>query len=291
MPLTKAELKRYLHGGDDHYLWEEVEQELHRLVDHGLVRHEDGYYFLADQTDDFVAVRHQSRELANVLLESSRPWLRLIAAFPGVESIAVCNNLAFLNATTNSDIDVFIITKPGQLWQTRFFLAAVMHLLGKRPTPETNYGKFCLSFLISSDALSLSHVLHDDDPYFEYWFASLLPVYDPEGMLPRFMEANRMHWSHIGVHPPFAAKQIDQNRSVTSRVLSLISRPFHRLLEKQTREWQEKRFPEAIRRKLSQAQTDVVVSDTMLKFHTLDRRTHYRDLWRQRMEELGIMNL
>jgi len=284
MSLTKGELKRFLYTDSEAYVWAHVEQVLEEMVAEERVNFFKGQYFLPDRGQEFVKEREVSKEIAHDLFKDSKNWFKVIASFPGVESIAICNNLGFLNATNNSDVDLFIITKPGQLWQTRFFLASLLHLFKKRPTQETNYGKFCLSFLISSDQLSISHVVLEDDPYFEYWFTSLLPVYDPNGHLPLFMQANKVHWNHIGAIPPLAMRPLEERRSFFSKLLHFFTKPFHHVLEKETKKWQEKNFSQAILAKLEEDQKDVVVTDTMLKFHTTDRRRHYRDIWKKRME-------
>jgi hypothetical protein len=288
MPLHQKELQRFLHGSQEGFVWAHVLGELQSMESEGLIRIEHNHYFFTDNTDLTIVDRMKRKTLANQLLIESKNWLALIASFPGVESIAICNNLAFLNATDNSDVDLFIITKPGQLWQTRFFLAALLQLFKKRPSEKTNYGKFCLSFFITSDKLNISPVLHDNDPYFEYWFSSLLPIYDPKGLLPTFMEANRDHWKHIGLEKPRVCTPLKQRRSkLMQKMEGLFALPAA-MMEEPLRKFQKKRFPKSITEKLAQDQTDVVVSDAMLKFHTKDRRLHYRKLWEERLRELGL---
>lgn len=288
MPLHETELKRFLYGSQEGYIWPHVLSELSLMEQEGLIRTEHKHYFLSDNSTLSIQDRASRKALADRLLIESKNWLAILASFPGVEAIAICNNLAFLNATDNSDIDLFIITKPGQLWQTRFFLASLLHVFKKRPTAETNFGKYCLSFFLSSDELSISHVLHEDDPYFEYWFASLLPIYDPTSILPKFMEANRQHWQHIGLEKPRACTSLNQSKKASMKKLEDLFAFPAAMMEKPLRRFQEKRFPDSIKEKLQQDQHDVVVSDTMLKFHTKDRRLHYRELWKKRMDELGV---
>jgi len=227
--------------------------------------------------------RLERKMRAERLLVESKNWLSIISSFPGVLSVAICNSLGFMNATEDSDVDLFIITKPGQIWQTRFFLAALLQLFKKRPDEKSEYGKFCLSFLLTTDDLSISHVLLDEDIYFEYWFASLLPVYDPFGHLPKFMEENNKHWSHIGASPPLATRPLQQRSRFKK-----YSFPFTSLVENATKQWQYNRFPESIVEGLSSRGSDVIVTDTMLKFHTTDRRAYYQEMWEQRCEQLFL---
>lgn len=283
MPLNAGELKRFFYASDEAALWQDIENALQELIAEGRVLFTHEHYHLADQSESFVVDRLERKMRAERLLVDSKNWLSIIASFPGVLSVAICNNLGFMNATEDSDVDLFIITKPGQIWQTRFFLASLLHVFKKRPDEKSHYGKFCLSFLITSDQLSISHVLLEEDPYFEYWFTSLMPVYDPNGYLPKFMEANRAHWSHIGVNAPLATRPLQQE----SR-FKRFSFPFASFLEARTKHWQFNRFPETILDGLALDTTDVIATDSMLKFHTTDRRRHYRDKWKARCEKLAL---
>lgn len=288
MPLHQKELKQFLYGSQEGFVWNHVLQELASMKQDGLIRDEYDHYFFTDNANLDLKERIIRKTQANKLLIESKNWLSIIASFPGVEAVAICNNLAFLNATDNSDIDLLIITKPGQIWQTRFFLASLLHLFNKRPTEETHYGKFCLSFFVSADTLAISHVLHNEDPYFEYWFASLMPIYDPKSLLPKFMEANRGHWKHIGLDKPRACKPLPQKKPKYMQVLEDAFALPAAMIEGPTKRFQQKRFPSQIKDLLNQEQHDVVVSDSMLKFHTKDRRIMYRDKWKTRLRDFGI---
>ncbi len=46
--------------------------------------------------------------------------------------VALCNSRAMGEADENSDIDLFIIAKKGNLWTTRFIVTFITTLLGVR---------------------------------------------------------------------------------------------------------------------------------------------------------------
>jgi predicted nucleotidyltransferase len=58
--------------------------------------------------------------------------LRLLELFPQILLIALCNSRAMGEADENSDIDLFIIAKKGNLWTTRFIVTTLTSMLGIR---------------------------------------------------------------------------------------------------------------------------------------------------------------
>jgi predicted nucleotidyltransferase len=58
--------------------------------------------------------------------------LLLFFLFPQIHMVALCNSRAMGEADENSDIDLFIITKKGNLWTARFLVTALTSLLGVR---------------------------------------------------------------------------------------------------------------------------------------------------------------
>lgn len=58
--------------------------------------------------------------------------IRLLGFFPQILLVALCNSRAMGEAGENSDIDLFIIAKKGNLWTVRFIVTALTTLLGVR---------------------------------------------------------------------------------------------------------------------------------------------------------------
>lgn len=61
-----------------------------------------------------------------------RLTLRLLELFPQILLIALCNSRAMGEADENSDIDLFIIAKKGNLWTVRFIVTILTSILGVR---------------------------------------------------------------------------------------------------------------------------------------------------------------
>ena len=58
--------------------------------------------------------------------------IRLLGLFPQIQMIALCNSRAMGEADANSDIDLFIITKKGNLWTARFIATVITSIFSLR---------------------------------------------------------------------------------------------------------------------------------------------------------------
>ncbi len=61
-----------------------------------------------------------------------RLTLRLLELFPQILLVALCNSRAMGEAGENSDIDLFIIARKGNLWTARFIVTALTFMFGVR---------------------------------------------------------------------------------------------------------------------------------------------------------------
>lgn len=198
-------------------------------------------------------------------------WL---ARLPGVKFVALCNATALGNARPASDLDFFVVTEPGHIWQTRFASVLPFKIANRRPKPGTESpDAVCLSFFMDATSLSLESLQikqgnEPDDPYLRYWFLSLLPVFD-DGVSERLWKENT--WATK--RHPLAEKWIPHPDLLVHR--PRLRLPAARALERTTKALQRHAFPATIKERANK-DTDVVVSDRMLKFHTRDRRAFFR---------------
>ncbi|MBI4276719.1 hypothetical protein HY629_02675 [Candidatus Uhrbacteria bacterium] len=207
---------------------------------------------------------------------------RWLAMMPYVQMVAVCNNLAYDNATDESDIDLFIVTTSKRVWAARFFVSGFLALLRLRPTRRTTRDKICTSFFVSTDHLNISNLQlaassqqlgAPADPYLLFWTATLYPIYDRGGVYERFWNANA--W--IKEYLPNAVPVIPHPWRTVRPALSprFPESIFGAWFERFVKRIQMRAFPKNIR-ELMNKDTRVVVTDKVLKFHTNDRREEYR---------------
>ena len=198
--------------------------------------------------------------------------------FPQIQMIALCNSRAMGEADENSDIDLFIITKKGNLWTGRFLVTALTALLGVRRrnthglqkwTPEyikRTKNKFCLSFFITEEAMNLDSVrLQPNDPYLDRWIYTLIPLVNKNAIYEHFMEANWAEPTYSPINPSW--RVFCMKLGSIFGFLSLFEKIKKKLWSPKTLKTYENLWKP----------WGVVISDTMLKFHDNDQRRKYRE--------------
>ncbi len=228
-----------------------------------MVVRSNGFFGLGDVGRQIADRRNRLKDALHKY-EKLAKYMKLLARTPFVEGIAICNSLAYHHTTDKSDIDLFIITKPGRTWSARLFSTLPLMFLRQRPG-ETAQHPLCLSFFASTQALNLEFAkIAEEDPYLAYWSMTMIPVLDRSGSFRNFIAANV--WARMALPH---AEPVKRASAFRGRALS----PFFRVPIKEVlaRKLQEDRFPPRIKAMMNH-DTRVVVNDHMLKFHDEDRR-------------------
>ena len=269
--------------------FEDVERTLAEAARLGAVACQDGFWFLPGR-QALVETRRARYALAEAKYARVRRFLRLARFSPFLRAVFVCNTLARSYARTDSDIDLFLIAAPGRIWLTRLFVTGLAALLRVRPTETVSADRICLSFFVTSDALNLKPLAIEDDVYLAHWLQELCPVYDEEGLARRSFIENG--WLR-GVLPETRVQTPSPRRLTRPRLLKL-KRACERLLDlafgDRLERWAKVRqlawMPSALKAAAGTPASDVVLSDTVLKFHDRDRRTEIRDAHRRKLRDL-----
>lgn len=283
-PLTLAEIRRWRFNISGHDRGAVEAGALADLLSAPPIASAQGYYFLQGR-QEVVAMRQRRYRLAEDKFRKARRLARLARLLPSVRLIAVCNSLALSNADAGSDIDLFIVCRPGTLWVTRLIIAGALHLLGLRPTGERHEDTFCLSFFLAENDLDISRLaLPGGDVYLPYWIASLVSVYDAGGVLDSFFAANDWIKRHLpGVYGPESGSR----RSLPPPRWNSWLLPLLRSGERAACRFQERRFPRDIAA-LANRDSRVVTSAAILKFHVNDRRAVFQKSFEERCRTLGL---
>jgi len=104
--------------------------------------------------------------------------------------IAIVNSLSMYATHQDSDIDLFIITRPHMLWFVRFFVTLVLWHGRVWRRNDDVAGNFCLSFFITTEAMDLSKIAIENDIYLYYWIYYLKPLYNRNNTYEKFIEVN-----------------------------------------------------------------------------------------------------
>ena len=294
-PLTLTEIYKWLYQPDQHYQWSDIFRALTMGNLGGQVEDQFGFYYLAGRSA-IVRTRLDRYQVAEkkfqIALRTVR-WLRWLSA---LKMIAICNNVGYNNGTAKSDIDFFMVVSKGRLWWARLMITLITTLLGVRRHGVKIVDRVCLSFYTAANHLNLDDIsLKPVDPYLVYWFATLAPIYDRTNTYYDFMNAN--HWLNSYL-PNFYPTILTDRRRVVDHWFNLWYQKLDRIflesflgslaerLAKLVESWRVKSYFGEVR---GQANTNVVISSDMLKFHKIDRRSQYREVWQSKLNDLNIV--
>ncbi|MFA6100356.1 MAG: hypothetical protein WC750_05835 [Patescibacteria group bacterium] len=262
--------------------------ELDRLIAEGIVCESRGHIVLKSFVEQIDRGREKEFYFPRKLRHARRV-VSYLSRLPWVRAVCLCNTTALGQARDEGDLDFFIIAKAGSIWRTRFFATLPFKLLGTRPSRLTTDDRrqttdpICLSFFVTDDALNLSNsMLSEDDPYFRYWFLSLLPLTD-DGVLKELWEQNLK----IRQRHPLAKKWMALDGDDLPKSKGKYKPIVESWLEKKLKILQQRQFPAVIKEAANQG-TRVVVSDQMLKFHVEDRRSEYRQKYYEICKQFGV---
>ncbi len=278
-PLTYREAHQWILAPDRVYTLNEVEDCIAQSV--WIRAHSDrfGLYISLKECEQWV------RERERKYLDAQRKHAKAlrIASYlmriPGIVGVAVCNSLAWHLTHRGSDIDLFIVTRPGKIWTARLFAMLPLRLFRMRPG-EAEIDPVCLSFFVDSQTLALGSLREgDEDWYLAYWATSLAWIGGSDALREQFCKENT--WMRETL------PHVQLVRIVSSMTVgNVVHLPFF-FPESCARWIQEKLFSERIKTKRNQS-THVVINDHILKFHDDDRRAAISAFVRLHMQQAGL---
>ncbi len=275
-PLTKEELERWKFGFSDLDKMD-INSDLEVNLD-------QGFYFLKGR-EEIIDIRKQRYIIADKKFTRALKFARLFRMLPSVCMIAICNTLAFSNARETSDIDFFIVTKPGSIWLTRFWLQFFLRLFRLRPHDHgiSIQDALCLSFFTTTENLDFTDLqIQKPDIYLALWLSQLVTVYDPDNIYQKIWDQNSWIKDVLPAARPYrVATQRRLQPSVYSKLFSFLTSGF---FEKFLKKIQNKLLPESLCN-LANIDTRVILNDSMLKFHSNDRRLQIYNKWQENFKK------
>lgn len=279
-PLTAEEILGYLYGVQKPVHIKEIRGLLDEME--GVTEHIRDYYVLKGR-EKLIDTRKGRKFIAEKFWTQVRQYGQYVAGVPFVEMVAVCNNLAYDNASETSDIDLFIVIREGRMWLARLIITLILQFFGVRRHGDKVAGRFCLSFFVTPKKLGMGELLQPpEDPYLAYWTKLLSPIYGEE-TYQKFTEQNR-GWIKQSYGLNFSEENL---KRVTFRGKSGTKKFFEWLWNGTLGDWTEAMIKKIWKpRTLKKAaalgpEAKVKVEDDILKFHNKDRRMEYLERWQK----------
>ncbi len=251
-----------------------------------------GYYYLGGR-EELIFRRKKNHIVALKRWQKLQRICYLLKVIPFVRLIAACNTMAIHDIKPTSDIDVFIIVKSGRIWLTRFLITTLVGIIGQWRHKDNIANKICLSFYTTDTNLNFYNLSKKPyDIYLIYWIALVVPLLD-RGIYNKFMQAN--NWIKESLPNLYNYEPIIYERKVSlGGITDMINKIWEKILAKKggdkledyLRKIQmikmEKNYFSAAKKN----NTDVIISDQMLKFHEVDKRVEYREKFESKLRRV-----
>ncbi len=266
-PPTAYEINYYL---DDKFSLPQIFSILDELNSQGIIQESQGFYFLPGRRE-VIDIRQARYNYSCAKLKIARRFSRLFSWFPGVIAVAAANFIGRHNLRSGSDIDFFIITKPGKIWLSRLCCAGLAKILNRRPTSRKKKDKICLSFYIAADNLNISALaLPTGDPYFYYWQRGLVPLYNYRHTWEKFLQANSL------------ARFPNINNEISINQNSPVKMSRGEKLAK----WLQLKIMAPALLAARENSDGVVITDSILKLYLGDRRQQFASIFKDKKHEI-----
>lgn len=276
-PLTPEELLNYLYKKAKAIHIKELKGILDELEELGEIEQLKGYIFLKGRAEH-IDKRKARGFVSERFWHRARFYVQYLSRIPFVRMVAVCNSLAYNNAREQSDIDLFIVVEKGHMWLTRLIITLTLHFFGVRRHGSKIAGRFCLSFFVTPNKLTMKEIaLQDEDPYLAYWVKTLAPLYGGE-MYEQFKKANQTFLKEYGLNFTEESRKHLYEEPKESRLKQISEKILKGFLGRALEWFLKKTYKPKTLKHMAQLhnQDGIVVSDEMLKFHNEDRREEYR---------------
>lgn len=297
-PLTISEIWKWLYVKDSIGKYN-ISEILDRLENNynlnEKISFKNVFYFLKGR-EDIINIRHRRHLIAIPKWRKARRVTKILRIIPYLYNISACNKIAYYNAENNSDIDFFIITKKGRIWMTRFFVTLITSILGVRRQKNKIANRICLSFYITENHYDLSRLtIEDPDIHFIYWFSQISQIYDRQASYKKLINKNSWIKKYLPNFTYF--KGVEYERKVKDiKILAEIREYFEKVLdsrvgdyiENKIKNYQIKKMDKNLESARWQQNTNVMISDDILKFHEKDTRTKVKAEFYKRIKELGL---
>jgi hypothetical protein len=129
---------------------EQFENDLGFLISNDFLFRKENFIMTVQRTDSDITTRLKGNSGALNIMPVALRYSKKIASYPFVEGVCLSGSLSKNYFDENSDIDFFIITKPGRLWLCRTLL-----ILKYKSLPKRRKKYWCTNYFISSDDLEL----------------------------------------------------------------------------------------------------------------------------------------
>jgi D-beta-D-heptose 7-phosphate kinase/D-beta-D-heptose 1-phosphate adenosyltransferase len=150
-----------------------------------------GFYFIEGR-DGLVYKRVLRKRISAKKIKIAKNTAKILSFIPTLKMIGITGSLAMQNSSEDSDIDLMIVAKSGNLWTTRLFCYMTTWLNGfavRIPEDKVQKNKLCLNIWL--DESDLIWKQKDRNVYTAHEIAQIIPLIDKDNTFERLLFQNK----------------------------------------------------------------------------------------------------
>lgn len=245
------------------------------------ITQKDGYFALRDR-ETIIKKRKKNIPEVQKKFHIARRVVKYLSYIPTIRFIGISGGLSLGDATSDDDIDFFIITRKNTLFMTRLLVLGLLEFLGlrRKRSDAAPADKICVNLFL--DESRLSWPAKKRDLYTAHEIVQVKSLFEREGTYKRFLESNT--WVKNFLPNSLDEKYIFMGAGwktdyQTLRFISFFffSRPIEHLM----RFFQEQY--------MQTHRTTEHVSKTLLALHPNNYRFKTLEILRSKCEKLGLL--
>ncbi len=151
------------------------------------INENDGFFFLKGNKK-IVSIRKTREKFSLEKLNKAKKIIKWLSLIPTIKLIGISGTLAMRNCEKDDDIDIFVISKNGLAWTTRFLTAIILIGFGvyRNKNSRRHKDKICLNLVLDEDEM----FFEQQDLFTAHEIVQLLPIFERDGIYKKFISKN-----------------------------------------------------------------------------------------------------
>ncbi len=156
----------------------------------GIIIHKESFMFLKGR-EELIAKRIEREVISKKKIQVAKNIINFLKFIPTIKLIGVSGSVAVGNATSNDDIDLFVVTEHKTLWLTRLLTTIATEFFAKRRRPNDMEvtDKICLNMFVDEQFLDIPK--ERQNLYTAHEVCQLKVLYDRDGTYQKFLAKNQ----------------------------------------------------------------------------------------------------
>jgi hypothetical protein len=185
-PVTLKELHLYLRQKISQH---DLRNAIERLQKNKKVLKIENMYTLGEYS--IRASQRAKRTIVSVeKIKKIHVYINILERLSMIQLVGISGSLAMLNGKKTDDIDLFVVSRAGRLWTSRFFCLGMAQLLGIRRSRASNHApdKVCLNLFFDESNLQLPKKKRTE--YGAHELLQMKPIIDKNKTYDKLIVAN-----------------------------------------------------------------------------------------------------